>query len=150
MTRIFGHFPFTKLKEVFGTWYSRTANNREANRQITQIDVPNNNSNSTFFNHNQKPEKKKLPFETVFIFTQLWKMAVASTSSLASQLSGPKSSYSCPHFSGLRPSSLNSVSFSTTQSFFQNVDSQLRLSSSQKGCRAVVTMAGSGKVKPLN
>nr|XP_016438157.1 PREDICTED: triosephosphate isomerase, chloroplastic-like [Nicotiana tabacum] len=72
-------------------------------------------------------------------------MAVASTSSLASQLSGPKSSYSCPHFSGLRPSSLNSVSFSTTQSFFQNVDSQLRLSSSQKGCRAVVTMAGSGK-----
>lgn len=77
-------------------------------------------------------------------------MAVASTS-LASQMSGPKSatsSISCPQFSGLRRSFSkfeNSVSFSTSQAFFHNVDSPLRLSSAQKGCRAVVTMAGSGK-----
>ncbi|KAL3350877.1 hypothetical protein AABB24_023335 [Solanum stoloniferum] len=76
-------------------------------------------------------------------------MAVASTS-LASQMSGPKSatSISCPQFSGLRKSFSkldNSVSFSTSQAFFQNVDSHLRLSSDRKGCRAVVAMAGSGK-----
>ncbi|XP_004230885.1 triosephosphate isomerase, chloroplastic [Solanum lycopersicum] len=76
-------------------------------------------------------------------------MAVASTS-LASQMSGPKSvtSISCPQFSGLRKSLSkldNSVSFSTSQAFFQNVDSHLRISSDRKGCRAVVAMAGSGK-----
>ncbi|WMV13215.1 hypothetical protein MTR67_006600 [Solanum verrucosum] len=76
-------------------------------------------------------------------------MAVASTS-LASQMSGPKSatSISCPQFSGLRKSFSkldNSVSFSTSQAFFQTVDSHLRLSADRKGCRAVVAMAGSGK-----
>ncbi|KAM3220421.1 triosephosphate isomerase, chloroplastic [Capsicum chacoense] len=68
-------------------------------------------------------------------------MAVASTS-LASQMSGP-------HFSGLRKSisklDNTSVSFSTSQAFFHNVDAHLRLSSAGKGCRSVVTMAGSGK-----
>ncbi|CAK9138335.1 unnamed protein product [Ilex paraguariensis] len=75
-------------------------------------------------------------------------MAMASTS-LASQLSGPKSATSyCPQFSGLRRSSSkleNSLSLSSTQSFFQIVDSHLRLSSSRRGSRGVVTMAGSGK-----
>ncbi|KAI5647890.1 hypothetical protein M9H77_33895 [Catharanthus roseus] len=66
-------------------------------------------------------------------------MAVASTS------------LACPQFSGLRRSSLpkleTSLSLSTTtHSFFQNVDAHLRLSSSRTtGCRAVVSMAGSGK-----
>ncbi|GMP64120.1 hypothetical protein CsSME_00025547 [Camellia sinensis var. sinensis] len=73
-------------------------------------------------------------------------MAVAPTS-LASQLWGPKSttSYSCPHFSGLRRSSSNldqSLSFSSsTHSLFQH----LPLSSSRPGCRSLATMAGSGK-----
>ncbi|KAJ7967205.1 Triosephosphate isomerase [Quillaja saponaria] len=75
-------------------------------------------------------------------------MAVASTS-LASQLSGPKSISSssvCPTFSGLRRlDQLNSQSFSSTHSLFQQVHSNLRLSSSRKGCRGVVAMAGSGK-----
>ncbi|KAK3029015.1 hypothetical protein RJ639_040067 [Escallonia herrerae] len=72
-------------------------------------------------------------------------MAVVSTSSL------PKStavSTNCPSFSGLRRSCSkfdSSLSLSTTHSFFQHVDSHLRLSSSRKGCRGVVTMAGSGK-----
>nr|XP_027112078.1 triosephosphate isomerase, chloroplastic [Coffea arabica] len=68
-------------------------------------------------------------------------MAVASTS------------LACPQFSGLRRSScpkLDSppLSISTAQSFFQNLDSHLRLSSSSprnKACRPVVAMAGSGK-----
>ncbi|KAL3539057.1 hypothetical protein ACH5RR_002423 [Cinchona calisaya] len=66
-------------------------------------------------------------------------MAVASTS------------LACPQYSGLRRSCCPkldtcSLSISTTQSFFQNVHSHLRLSSSpHKACRAVVTMAGSGK-----
>nr|GMC92087.1 triosephosphate isomerase, chloroplastic-like [Ipomoea batatas] len=68
-------------------------------------------------------------------------MAVSSTS-LASQLSGPAST---PNFSGLRRSIPTSLTLSTTQSFFHTVDSRLRLSSSGKGCRAVVAMAGSGK-----
>ncbi|XAR59064.1 Triose-phosphate isomerase [Bertholletia excelsa] len=76
-------------------------------------------------------------------------MAVASTS-LASQLSGPKSPTSyCPQFSGLRRSCSKLDSFlslpSPTQSLFQHVDSHLRLSTSRKGCRGVVSMAGSGK-----
>ncbi|XP_052193083.1 triosephosphate isomerase, chloroplastic [Diospyros lotus] len=76
-------------------------------------------------------------------------MAVASTS-LASQISGPKSQPSyCPSFSGLRRSCFkldHSLSLaSSTQSLFQRVDSHLRLASSRKGCRAVVSMAGSGK-----
>ncbi|KAK2983788.1 hypothetical protein RJ640_017191 [Escallonia rubra] len=72
-------------------------------------------------------------------------MAVVSTSSL------PKSaavSTNCPSFSGLRRSCSkldSSLSLSTTHSFFQHVDSHLRLSSSRKGCRGVATMAGSGK-----
>ena len=60
--------------------------------------------------------------------------------SLASQLSGPKSAIAFstpPHFSGLRPSS--NFKLDNTRSFFQNVDSH-------KGCRPVVSMAGSGKV----
>nr|GMD04999.1 triosephosphate isomerase, chloroplastic-like [Ipomoea batatas] len=61
-------------------------------------------------------------------------MAVASTS-LASQ------------FSGLRPVSKldSSQSLSTTHSFFHNLHSHLRLSTSRKACRPVVSMAGSGK-----
>ncbi|XP_059314340.1 triosephosphate isomerase, chloroplastic-like [Lycium ferocissimum] len=67
-------------------------------------------------------------------------MAVASTS-LVSQMSGPTS-----HFSGLRKSSFSKLdTISTSQALFHNVDSHLRLSSSRKACRAVVTMAGSGK-----
>lgn len=72
-------------------------------------------------------------------------MAMVSTS-LASKLSGPKSH--CPQFSGLRRSCLKleqSQSLSTSQSFVQHVDSHLRLSSSRRGCRGVVTMAGAGK-----
>ncbi|XP_060168571.1 triosephosphate isomerase, chloroplastic [Lycium barbarum] len=70
-------------------------------------------------------------------------MAVASTS-LVSQMSGPKSATS--HFSGLRKSSFSKLdTISTSQALFHNVDSHLHLSSSRKACRAVVTMAGSGK-----
>ncbi|CAN6685359.1 unnamed protein product [Malus baccata var. baccata] len=72
-------------------------------------------------------------------------MAVASTS-LASQLSGPKSLSS---YSGLRPSCSkleSSHSLSATQSLFQHLHSHLRLSSSsRKASRGVVTMAGTGK-----
>ncbi|XP_047308223.1 triosephosphate isomerase, chloroplastic-like [Impatiens glandulifera] len=76
-------------------------------------------------------------------------MAVASTS-LVSQLSGPKSAIStAPHFSGLRRSCSKldqSLSLtSATQSLFHRVDSHLRLSSKTKACRGVITMAGSGK-----
>ncbi|KAL7236969.1 hypothetical protein ACSBR1_020122 [Camellia fascicularis] len=76
-------------------------------------------------------------------------MALASTS-LASQLSGPKSATSsCPQFSGLRRScsKLDHSLSSPTLSLFQTLDSHLRLSSSssRKGCRGVVAMAGSGK-----
>ncbi|KAL1833804.1 triosephosphate isomerase, chloroplastic [Daucus carota subsp. sativus] len=64
--------------------------------------------------------------------------AVVSTSSL-SQLNSALPRSSCPK--------LNSISVSTTQSFFQNVNSHLtRVSSSRSGaCRGVVAMAGSGK-----
>ncbi|XP_009369018.2 triosephosphate isomerase, chloroplastic [Pyrus x bretschneideri] len=72
-------------------------------------------------------------------------MAVASTS-LASQLSSPKSLSS---YSGLRPSCCKlefSHSFSATQSLFQHLHSHLRLSSSsRKASRGVVAMAGTGK-----
>ncbi|KAJ4963946.1 hypothetical protein NE237_023885 [Protea cynaroides] len=81
-------------------------------------------------------------------------MAMVSTS-LASQLSGAKSaisSSSClpPQFSGLHRSSLNfkldqSESFSSTHSFFQQIDSHLRLSAGRRPCRGVVTMGASGK-----
>ncbi|KAF8406567.1 hypothetical protein HHK36_008655 [Tetracentron sinense] len=75
-------------------------------------------------------------------------MAVVPTS-LASQLSGPKSAISsCPQFSGLRRSCSKldqSLNLSSTQSFFQQIDSHLRISSDRRGCRGVVTMAGSGK-----
>ncbi|XP_068322941.1 triosephosphate isomerase, chloroplastic-like [Pyrus communis] len=72
-------------------------------------------------------------------------MAVASTS-LASQLSSPKSLSS---YSGLRPSCCkleSSHSRSATQSLFQHLHSHLRLSSSSpKASRGVVAMAGTGK-----
>ncbi|PSS26000.1 Triosephosphate isomerase [Actinidia chinensis var. chinensis] len=68
-------------------------------------------------------------------------MAVASTS-LVSQVSRPQ-------FSGLRRSCSkqdHSLSLSAAaQSLFQNVDSQLRFSSSRRGSRGIVAMAGSGK-----
>ncbi|XP_058190824.1 triosephosphate isomerase, chloroplastic [Rhododendron vialii] len=78
-------------------------------------------------------------------------MAVASTS-LASQLSGPKSATSqyYPRFYGLRRSSSNldnsllSLS-SPTLSPFQQFNSHLRLSSSSKKACRIVAMAGSGK-----
>ncbi|KAI4297718.1 hypothetical protein L6164_037593 [Bauhinia variegata] len=62
-------------------------------------------------------------------------MAVTSTS-LSSASIGPT-------FSGLR-SSPQSFS-SSTHSFFENVHSSLRLSSSRKACRGVIAMAGTGK-----
>ncbi|OVA04925.1 Triosephosphate isomerase [Macleaya cordata] len=75
-------------------------------------------------------------------------MAIVSTS-LASQLSCPKSAItSSSNFDGLRFSSLKlerSQSLSTTESFFRQIDSHLQISSGRKGCRGVVTMAGSGK-----
>ncbi|PSS12050.1 Triosephosphate isomerase [Actinidia chinensis var. chinensis] len=68
-------------------------------------------------------------------------MAVASTS-LVSQVSSPQ-------FSGLRRSCSKvdqSLSLSSaTQSIFPHVDYQLRLSSSRRGSRGIVAMAGSGK-----
>ncbi|XP_042494880.1 triosephosphate isomerase, chloroplastic [Macadamia integrifolia] len=79
-------------------------------------------------------------------------MAVVSTS-LASQLSGQKSaisSSSCPppQFSGLRRSSLNlklDQSQCLSATFFQQIDSHLRLSAGRRPCRGVVTMGASGK-----
>lgn len=50
--------------------------------------------------------------------------------------------------SGLRFSSLKSErsqSLSTTESFFRQIGTNLRVSSGRKGCRGVVAMAGSGK-----
>ncbi|XP_010268686.1 PREDICTED: triosephosphate isomerase, chloroplastic-like [Nelumbo nucifera] len=57
---------------------------------------------------------------------------------------------SCPQFCGLRLSGLSlkldqSQTLSTTQFFFQHVDSHLHLSAARRGCRGVITMAGSGK-----
>ncbi|KAG6410858.1 hypothetical protein SASPL_128929 [Salvia splendens] len=68
-------------------------------------------------------------------------MAVVSTSlagAVTSQLT---------QFSGLRKSflKLDASTASSNQSFFQNVDSHIRLASSGKACRGVVAMAGSGK-----
>ncbi|KAH9614403.1 hypothetical protein KSS87_021075 [Heliosperma pusillum] len=71
-------------------------------------------------------------------------MAVVSTS-LASQLTNPNSVVST-QFTGLRRSFLKLESSVSTQlSFFQQVDSHLRLSSSRCGSRGVVAMAASGK-----
>ncbi|KAL3843397.1 hypothetical protein ACJIZ3_000800 [Penstemon smallii] len=67
-------------------------------------------------------------------------MAVVSTS-----LSGAAVSTQLTQFSGLRRSFLKLDNSNSTHSFFQNVDSHLRLASENKGCRGVVTMAGSGK-----
>ncbi|KAI3447982.1 hypothetical protein Pfo_004647 [Paulownia fortunei] len=67
-------------------------------------------------------------------------MAVVSTS-----LSGPAVSGNFTQFSGLRKSFLKLENSNSTQSLFHNVDSHLRLTVSNKGCRGVVTMAGSGK-----
>ncbi|KAK9941662.1 hypothetical protein M0R45_007361 [Rubus argutus] len=70
-------------------------------------------------------------------------MAVASTS-LASQLSGPKS---LPQsYSGLRRSCPKlDHSHSHSHSLYQHLHSHLSLSSSRKASRAVVAMAGTGK-----
>ena len=51
----------------------------------------------------------------------------------------------CPQFSGLRRS-CPKLDNSQSQSFVQHINSQLRLASSGKPCRAVTAMAGSGKV----
>lgn len=69
-------------------------------------------------------------------------MAVVSTS-LVSQLS--KSATPSPSLSSA--GGFRRLSLSTTQSFFQHVDSHLRLSSASapKGSRTVVAMAGTGK-----
>ncbi|KAB2088050.1 hypothetical protein ERO13_A04G123100v2 [Gossypium hirsutum] len=50
----------------------------------------------------------------------------------------------CPHFNGLHRSSPK-LDSSQSQSFLQHINSQLRLASSRKPCRAVTAMAGSGK-----
>ncbi|GMI88102.1 triosephosphate isomerase, PLASTID ISOFORM TRIOSE PHOSPHATE ISOMERASE [Hibiscus trionum] len=50
----------------------------------------------------------------------------------------------CPQFSGLRRS-CPTFHNAPSQSFLPHINSQLRLSSSRKPCRAVVAMAGSGK-----
>ncbi|XP_021775937.1 triosephosphate isomerase, chloroplastic [Chenopodium quinoa] len=72
-------------------------------------------------------------------------MAAVSTS-VASQITNPNSVVST-QFSGLRRSFLKlESSVSTQSSFFQNVDSHLRLSSSSRRApRGVVAMAASGK-----
>ncbi|KAK4491433.1 hypothetical protein RD792_002182 [Penstemon davidsonii] len=69
-------------------------------------------------------------------------MAVVSTS-----LAGAAVSTQLTQFSGLRRSflKLDNSNSNSTHSFFHNVDSHLRLASENKGCRGVVTMAGSGK-----
>ncbi|KAH6780117.1 triosephosphate isomerase [Perilla frutescens var. hirtella] len=72
-------------------------------------------------------------------------MAVVSTS-----LSGAAAVTSqLTQFSGLRKSFLkldsSNSNSNSTQSFFQNVDSHIRIASSGKGCRGVVAMAGTGK-----
>ncbi|KAE8667369.1 Triosephosphate isomerase [Hibiscus syriacus] len=51
---------------------------------------------------------------------------------------------SCPQFGGLRRS-CPTLHTPRSLSFVQHINSQLRLSSSRKPCRAVVAMAGSGK-----
>ncbi|KAI4299893.1 hypothetical protein L6164_033314 [Bauhinia variegata] len=68
-------------------------------------------------------------------------MAVTSTSlSVPKSISSPSVG---PTFSGLRRSP---PSFpSSTHSFFENVHSNLRLSSARKACRGVIAMAGTGK-----
>ncbi|XVE67108.1 hypothetical protein DITRI_Ditri08aG0133900 [Diplodiscus trichospermus] len=53
-------------------------------------------------------------------------------------------STSCPQFSGLRRS-CPKLDNAQSQSFVQHINSQLRLSSSLKPCKAVIAMAGSGK-----
>ncbi|XP_022748065.1 triosephosphate isomerase, chloroplastic-like isoform X4 [Durio zibethinus] len=50
----------------------------------------------------------------------------------------------CPQFNGLRRS-CPKLDNAQPQSFLQHINSQLRLSSSRKPCRAVIAMAGSGK-----
>lgn len=71
-------------------------------------------------------------------------MAVVSTS-MASPVTTPNSVVST-QFSGLRRSCLKlDNSLSTQSSLFQLVDSHLRLSSSRRGSRGVVSMAASGK-----
>ncbi|KAL0348460.1 UNVERIFIED_CONTAM: Triosephosphate isomerase, chloroplastic [Sesamum angustifolium] len=69
-------------------------------------------------------------------------MAVVSTS-----LGGGAVSSHLTHFSGLRKSflKLDNSNSNSTHSLFHAVNSHLRLASSNKGCRGVVTMAGSGK-----
>ncbi|KAJ8624683.1 hypothetical protein MRB53_033213 [Persea americana] len=63
------------------------------------------------------------------------------TSSLASQPSAPKS-----HFSGLRRSCFKLEPFSPSHVLFhQQVGAQLRVSTTQKPCKGLVAMAGSGK-----
>ncbi|PRQ21981.1 Triosephosphate isomerase [Rosa chinensis] len=69
-------------------------------------------------------------------------MAVASTS-LASQLSGPKSL--SQSYSGLRRSCPKLDHSHSPRSLFQHLHSHLSLSSSRKASRAVVAMAGTGK-----
>lgn len=71
-------------------------------------------------------------------------MAVVSTS-LSSPVTNPNSVVST-QFSGLRRSCLKlDDSLSTHSAFFQYVDAHLRLSSSRRGSRGVVSMAASGK-----
>lgn len=68
-----------------------------------------------------------------------------STSPLASQPSAPKS-----HYSGLRRSCFKLEPFSPSHVLFhQQVGAQLRVSTTQKPCKGVVAMAGSGKVMPF-
>ncbi|KAK4401478.1 Triosephosphate isomerase, chloroplastic [Sesamum angolense] len=69
-------------------------------------------------------------------------MAVVSTS-----LGGAAVTSQLTQFSGLRRSflKLDTTNSNSTQAFFRNVNSHLHLASSSKGCRGVVTMAGSGK-----
>ncbi|KAL6494786.1 Triosephosphate isomerase, cytosolic [Orobanche gracilis] len=69
-------------------------------------------------------------------------MAVVSTSLGPAAVTGHLT-----QFSGIRKSfiKLDSSNLNSTQSFSENVDSHLHLTSSNKGRRCVVTMAGSGK-----
>ncbi|KAF8413393.1 hypothetical protein HHK36_001374 [Tetracentron sinense] len=98
------------------------------------------------FFENKQAEKKRKTREAAKKNRRRWEIDLIS---LCYIVLCPKSAISsCPQFSGLRRSCSKldqSLNLSSTQSFFQQIDSHLRISSDRRGCRGVVTMAGSGK-----
>lgn len=75
-------------------------------------------------------------------------MAASASTSLASQLSGA-GSLACPQYSGLRHAFLKQEQRSLSDAHFSQLHRQLRVASPPggKACRAVVAMAGTGKVR---